>query len=131
MMAELDGNLLSVIDRLGKMEGLLIGLQTSINQSQAQVTGFLSRVESLEGRLLELEKGQVTRADLEGLGKKVDALATSDARSKGGVGALQWGVTTVLAVLATGAAVMALLREPDLPQLEGQVLPHNHTQEVR
>lgn len=121
-----DSNLLGIIDRLGKMEGLLIGLQTSLNQSQAQVTGFLSRVEGLEKRLVELEKGQVTRADLEALGKKVDALVTSDARQSGGVGVLGYVVTTVVALVAAGAAIAALLNDPRVQQIEGELAPHGH-----
>jgi hypothetical protein len=103
---------MGIIDRLGKLEGLLMGLQASIVQSQAQVTGFMSRVESLERRLVELEKVQVTRTDLEALGAKVDALAVSDARSRGGVGVAGYLTTTIIALIAAGAAWAALERSP-------------------
>lgn len=124
-MAEgIDGNVLGIIDRLGKMEGLLVGLQTSMTQSQAQVTGFLSRVESLERRLVELEKVQVTRADLEALGQKVDALAVSEARQNGGTGALVWIVPLLISLLAAGAAIGNLLKEPGA----GRLLPPHYPQ---
>lgn len=116
---------MGIIDRLGKLEGLLMGLQASIVQSQAQVTGFMSRVESLERRLVELEKVQVTRTDLEALGAKVDALAVSDARSRGGVGVAGYLTTTVTAAVAAAAAWAALTHTPTYipsnllpPQLE-------------
>lgn len=113
-MAEgIDGNVLGIIDRLGKMEGLLVGLQTSMTQSQAQVTGFLSRVESLERRLVELEKVQVTRADLEALGQKVDALAVSEARQNGGTGALTWVLPLLISLVAAAAAISNALKTED------------------
>lgn len=110
-MAEgIDSNVLGIIDRLGKMEGLLVGLQTSMTQSQAQVTGFLSRVEGLERRLVELEKSQVTRADLEALGQKVDALARSEERQNGGVGALTWVLPLLISLVAAAGVITNSLK---------------------
>lgn len=123
-MAEgIDSNVLGIIDRLGKMEGLLVGLQTSMTQSQAQVTGFLSRVEGLERRLVELEKSQVTRGDLEALGAKVDALAVSEARQNGGAGALTWVLPLLISLVAAAAAIGNALKIQD----RTQPLPPVHT----
>ena len=103
-------SLLTLVDRLARMEGLLVGLQASITQSQAQVTGFLSRVESLERRLVDLEKAQVTRADLEALGQKVDALTVSEARQNGGTGALTWVLPLLISLVAAAAAISNALK---------------------
>ena len=109
-------SLLTLVDRLARMEGLLVGLQASLTQSQAQLTSHLSRVETLERRLVELERTQVTRADLEALGAKVDALAGSEARQNGAAGALTWAVPLLISLLAAAAAIGNVLKNPDLPR---------------
>lgn len=98
-------NFITVVDRLGKFEGLLIGLQTSINQGQVQTSAFMARVERLEARQVELERGMVTRDDIAQLVSKVDALAASDASRRGGQAVATWSAST----LATWAAVVISL----------------------
>jgi hypothetical protein len=49
-VTEADASLLAIVDRLGKLEGMLTGLQASISQSQASTAAFLSRIERLEQR---------------------------------------------------------------------------------
>lgn len=108
-MAESDLTTMGIIDRLGRLEGLLVGLQSSISQSQSQWAGSQARVERLEERLVTLETKQVTREDLQELSKKVDALVTSEARQEGGVNAASWSITTLAPWLALLVALLALM----------------------
>lgn len=100
---------IGIIDRLGRLEGLLVGLQSSISQSQAQWAGSQARVERLEQRLVELETRQVTRDDLRELSQKVDELVASDARQSGSVGLVRWSVNSLAPWLAVAVAMAALL----------------------
>lgn len=100
---------MAIVDRLGRLEGLLVGLQSSISQSQAQWAGSQARVERLEQRLVELESRQVTRDDLRSLAEKVDALVAADARHSGGVGFASWSITNLAPWLALMVAVFALI----------------------
>lgn len=100
---------MAIVDRLGRLEGLLVGLQSSISQSQAQWAGSQARVERLEQRLVELETRQVTREDLKSLADKVDALVTADARKAGGVSAVSWSFANLAPWLALIVAVLALI----------------------
>lgn len=100
---------MAIVDRLGRLEGLLVGLQSSISQSQAQWAGSQARVERLEQRLVELETRQVTRDDLRELASKVDELVASDARNSGGVGLASWSMQTLAPWLAVLIALAALL----------------------
>lgn len=100
---------MAIVDRLGRLEGLLVGLQSSISQSQAQWAGSQARVERLEQRLVELESRQVTRDDLKSLADKVDALVTADARKSGGVTAVSWSFTNLAPWLALIVAILALV----------------------
>jgi hypothetical protein len=102
-------SLLTLIDRLAKLEGLLLGLQNSIVQSQSQVTSFMSRVERLEQRQIELEKGQVTRDDMRELSEKVDGLIASDARQRGGLGMAGWSLSQAINLAAVLIALLALV----------------------
>jgi ABC-type sugar transport system ATPase subunit len=100
------GSILQLVDRLGKLEGLIIGLQTSIGQSQTQTTAFMARVERLESRQVELERNMITKDDISSLVTKVDALATSDARQQGGSAVATWSVQQIASL---GALIIALL----------------------
>lgn len=100
---------MAIVDRLGRLEGLLVGLQSSISQSQAQWAGSQARVERLEQRLVELETRQVTRDDLRSLAEKVDALITADARQSGGVSAVSWSFANLAPWLALIVAILALI----------------------
>lgn len=100
---------IGIIDRLGRLEGLLVGLQNSISQSQAQWAGSQARVERLEQRLVELESRQVTRDDLRDLAAKVDELCAAEARQSGGVSLANWSVTTMAPWLAVVVALLALV----------------------
>lgn len=108
-MTEPDATTLGIIDRLGKLEGLLVGLQNSIGQSQSQWAGSQARVERLEERLVALESRQVTRDDLRALSEKVDALVASEAKQAAGVSLAGWGVTNLAPWLAVVVAVLALI----------------------
>lgn len=101
--------IMAIVDRLGRLEGLLVGLQNSISQSQQQWAGSQARVERLEQRLVELESRQVTRDDLKELAAKVDELVASDARQSAGVGLAGWTVTNVATWLAVVVAILALV----------------------
>lgn len=100
---------IGIIDRLGRLEGLLVGLQSSISQSQAQWAGSQARVERLEQRLVELESRQVTRDDLRELAAKVDELVASDARHSGSIGLAGWSLTNLAPWLAVVVAILALV----------------------
>lgn len=100
---------MAIVDRLGRLEGLLVGLQSSISQSQAQWAGSQARVERLEQRLIELETRQVTRDDLRELSSKVDELCAAEARQSGGVSLANWSVTTMAPWLAVVVALLALV----------------------
>lgn len=99
----------TLVDRLGRLEGLLVGLQNSIVQSQGQTSAFMARVERLEQRLVELETRQVTKADLKEISNKVDNLIQSEARQAGGVGVASWSVTNLANWLALIIAILALV----------------------
>lgn len=102
-------SLIAVVDRLAKLEGLLIGLQNSIVQGQAQTSAFMARVERLEARQVELERNMITKNDISSLVEKVDALATSDARQQGGTAVANWSVTNLAPWIAAITATLALI----------------------
>lgn len=102
-------NLVTLVDRLGKLEGLLIGLQASINQGQAQTSAFMARVERLEARQVELERGMVTKSDIQSLVTKVDALASNDASRRGGQAVATWSATTLATWVAVAISLLALI----------------------
>jgi len=101
--------MLAVVDRLGKLEGLLVGLQNSISQGQAATAAFMARVERLEQRQVELERNMITSADLASLSDKVDRLIASDAGRRGATGAVQWSAGQVVAWAAVVVAALALV----------------------
>jgi hypothetical protein len=100
---------MAIVDRLGKLEGLLVGLQSSITHSQTQWAGSQSRVERLEQRLVELETRQVTRDDLRSLSEKVDALVAAEARAAGGVRVAGWSISNLAQWIALLVAILALV----------------------
>lgn len=120
-----DQTTMGIIDRLGRLEGLLVGLQGSINQSQAQWAGSQARVERLEERLVQLEARQVTRDDLRQLSEKVDALVASEARQDGSVKLANWSLTNLAPWLAVIVAVLALVgvgaNRDEIKQQEHQI----------
>lgn len=99
----------TLVDRLGRLEGLLVGLQNSIVQGQSQTAAFMARVERLEQRQVELESRQVTKEDLKDLSTKVDNLIRAEAAQRGGVGVARWSVTSLASWLAVILAAMALI----------------------
>lgn len=108
-MSEQPISLVTLVDRLGKLEGLLIGLQNSIVQGQTQTTAFMARVERLETRQVELERSMVTKDDISALATKVDALAANDARQQGGAAVAKWSAVNLAPWIAAIAAVFALI----------------------
>ena len=104
-----DISLMTLVDRLAKLEGLLIGLQNSIVQGQSQTSASMARVERLEQRLVELETRQVTKADLAQLTAKVDSLIAADASRRGATGAVQWSAGHVAAWAAVVVSALALV----------------------
>jgi len=100
---------LQLVDRLGKLEGLIIGLQTSIGQSQAQTTAFMGRVERLEARQVELERNMITKQDISQLVEKVDQLTTSEARQQGGTAVASWSAQAIGTWAAVIIALLALV----------------------
>lgn len=102
-------SLVTLVDRLGKLEGLLIGLQNSIVQGQAQTSAFMARVERLEARQVELERNMITKDDITSLVSKVDALATNDAKQQGGTAVASWSATTLGSWAAVILALLALI----------------------
>lgn len=103
------GSLLQLVDRLGKLEGLIIGLQTTISQGQQQTTAFMQRVERLEARQVVLERNMITREDIAQLAAKVDQLAASEARQQGGTAVASWSAQTIGAWAAVIIALLTLV----------------------
>lgn len=108
-MTDSDGSIFAVVDRLGKLEGLIVGLQNSISQGQASTTAFMSRVERLEQRQVELERNMVTTAHIAALTEKVDSLVASDASRRGATGAVQWSAGHVVAWAAVAVTALAMV----------------------
>lgn len=99
----------NIVDRLGRLEGLLVGLQNSIVQGQTQTSAFMARVERLEQRQVELESRQVTKDDLKDLSTKVDNLIKAEATQRGGVSVASWSFSNIVNWLAFFVAVLALI----------------------
>lgn len=104
-----DISLMTLVDRLAKLEGMLIGLQNSIVQGQSQTSAFMSRVERLEARQVELERTMVTSADITALSEKVDRLVAADARHQGGTAVASWSLGTGASWAAVIIALLALV----------------------
>lgn len=95
--------------RLGKLEGLLVGLQGSINAQGQQTAQFLVRVERLEQRQLELERSVATVEDFRLLSEKVDRLVTADATQKGRQSVSQFAIPALAQWSAVVIALLALV----------------------
>lgn len=102
-------SLLAIVDRLAKLEGLIIGLQTTIAQGQNHSASFISKVERLEERQLELERHMVTKTDLASIGAKVDQLITSEASRQGSTAANHWTLSSLAQWLALVLSLLALI----------------------
>lgn len=123
-------SLLTLVDRLARMEGLLVGLQNSIIQGQGQTSAFMARVERLEQRQLELEKTQVTREDLKELSSKVDDLIQAEARQSGGVGVASWSLSALASWGAVIIAVLALIGVGvNRDRIDQQQIPSQHSKQ--
>ena len=110
MTAEIDyQQFLPIVERLAKLEGLIMGLQTHISDSQARTANAIAKVETLEKRQVELERNMVTKDDIANLLMKVDALITSDASRKGATNVATWSVNTIVTWLALLVSFLALL----------------------
>jgi hypothetical protein len=95
-----------IYERLGRLEGLMIGLQAGFGQHRDSVSLFMSRVERLEQRQVALEAHQVTRDDLKRLEATVDRLANAEAAARGSRSFAD-GLATKIA--PWGALLVALL----------------------
>lgn len=129
-MTDSESNLLAIVDRLGRLEGLITGLQASISQSQASTAAFLARIERLEQRQVELERNMVTATDIASLTSKVDQLITSDAKQQAGTSIASWSLGTAANWAAVIIALLALVgvginreQQQDLPQQQQQQQP--------
>jgi hypothetical protein len=108
-MNDSDSPMLAIVDRLGRLEGLITGLQNIISQNQASTTAFMTRVESLEKRQVELERNMVTADHIKGLSDKVDSLIVSDANRKGGTETAKWSVSQIVSWGALLVAILSLV----------------------
>jgi hypothetical protein len=102
-------SLLAIVDRLAKLEGLIIGLQTTIAQGQNHSASFISKLERLEERQLELERHMVTTTDLDKIGAKVDQLITSEASRQGSTAANHWTLSSLAQWAALVLSLLALI----------------------
>lgn len=125
-MSEDAPHLLQLVERMAKMEGLLMGVQASISQSQAQSSAFMSRVERLEARQVELERQMVTREDLALLTASVDALKTSDARQQGGTAVASWSASALGSWAAVVISLLALIGIGVREQVSPSTAPAQH-----
>lgn len=99
---------IGIIDRLSRLEGLLLGLQNNIGQSQLQWTASQRRVELLEQRMGQLELGRVTKEDMKELTNKVDALIGRSKETSGVASVLNWAVKNVAPWLAILLSIVAI-----------------------
>lgn len=128
-MGENENPMLAIVDRLGRLEGLITGLQNIISQNQASTTAFMTRVEALEKRQVELERNMVTTAHIQSLTDKVDSLVTSDASRRGGTDATKWSMTQFVAWAVLLVAILTLIAMvADKDGIEQRLL-HRQTQE--
>ena len=114
----------SLDTRLGRLEGLLQGIQASLVQGQTQTTAFMAKVGELERRQVELERQMVTSDDLAQLTAKVDSLIQSDARRRGQEGQTQWALPAIAQWGALLVAIAALISSA----VNRQSIEHTHQQ---
>ena len=101
--------LLPIVERLAKMEGLLIGLQGDLKNTYSYTANAIAKVETLEKRQVELERTMVTKADIASLLAKVDTLVSSDASRKGATNIATWSITNLVPYLALLVSLLALV----------------------
>lgn len=99
----------SLDGRLGKLEGLMVGLQASITQSQAHFAAYASRIESLEKRQIDLERQMITRADLATMLEKVDNITRQQSLTQGGTDAAKWSIAQVATWMAVVISFFTLI----------------------
>lgn len=99
----------SLDGRLGKLEGLMVGLQASITQSQAHFAAYASRIESLEKRQIDLERQMITRADLSAMIEKVDNITRQQSAAQGSTEATKWNIQQVATWLAVIISLFTLI----------------------
>lgn len=123
-MSDADPPLLAIVDRLGKLEGLITGLHNSITQGQTSAAAWMTRVERLEQRQIDLERRMVTVDHLRELSEKVDTLVSSDASMKGGRAVATWSIGQM--VLIAGLLITFLsLYSIGIRQPPAQVPPQH------
>ena len=139
-------DLVPFFDRMGRLEGLIESMHKSLENSTREATRYLERVDRLETRQLEIERRMVTSDQFQDLVHKFNrlltddaerrvavekindletrlgALETSDAVRKGGVSAIRFNLTTLVAAIAVlvaaGQAVLpSLINEPQPQQI--------------
>lgn len=110
MTAEIDyQQLLPIVEKLAKMEGLLLGLQNDLKNTYSYTAAAIAKVETLEKRQVELERSMVTKADIASLLAKVDTLVSSDASRKGATNVATWSITNLVPYLALLVSLLALV----------------------
>ncbi len=110
MTAEIDyQQLLPIVEKLAKMEGLLLGLQNDLKNTYSYTAAAIAKVETLEKRQVELERSMVTKADIAALLAKVDTLVSSDASRKGATNVATWSITNIVPYLALLVSLLALV----------------------
>jgi hypothetical protein len=100
---------ISIGERLGKLEGLLVGLQNAFNSHSQQTAQFLVRVERLEQRQLELERSVATVEDFRALAVKVDKLVAADARHEGQASLGRFALPALAQWTAVVVSILALI----------------------
>lgn len=116
----------ALYERLGRLEGLLMGVQSSLGQHRDYVASFLPRVERLEQRQVQLEAHQVTREDLRRLEETVGRLATAEAASRGSRSLIRELVPWLalgISALTLAVAILALLGVGQNRRIVDQRLP--------
>lgn len=113
---------IGIIDRLARLEGMLVVLQNGIGQSQQQWSSAQQKAELLEQRVVRLEAAQITKDDVKDLAKKVDALINKEAQASGGVGVVGWAlkhgaawVAIVISLFAVNEAAVSRRSAPVPP----------------
>jgi hypothetical protein len=110
LTAEIDyQQLLPIVEKLAKMEGLLLGLQNDLKNTYSYTAAAIAKVETLEKRQVELERSMVTKADIAALLAKVDTLVSSDASRKGATNVATWSITNLVPYLALLVSLLALV----------------------
>jgi hypothetical protein len=125
----------SLDTRLGRLEGLLHGLQTTLLSSQTTVTNFLTKLSDLEKRQVELERQMVTSDDIKEmtkrssedmreLTKRVEGLTASENRSEGQRSQAQWAVPVIAQWGTLLVALLALISSQfNRQEIEHKIIP--------